>query len=96
MLAWNETFDQLSSLGSTAGISGPQNSALALILVLLAVLATDLWVYADAKAHYERGIPVVFSTGFFEMDTPAAWFFGCLLLWIVFFPLYIGRRNQVD
>ena len=35
----------------------------------------------DAKAHAERGTPVVFSSGTFKVDTPAAWFVGCLLLW---------------
>ncbi len=64
------------------------------ILVLLALLATDLWVYADARAHSELGTPVVFSVGSFKVDTPASWFFGCLLLWILFFPLYITSRNQ--
>jgi predicted Abi (CAAX) family protease len=64
------------------------------ILVLLALLATDLWVYVDAKAHRERGTPVVFSPGFLNVDTPVAWFLCCLVLWILFFPLYITRRNQ--
>jgi hypothetical protein len=64
------------------------------ILVLLAVLFVDAWVYGDARAHAERGTPVVFSSGTFRVDTPAAWFLGCLLLWIVFFPLYITRRGK--
>ena len=63
------------------------------ILVLLALLATDLWVYADAKAHRERGTPVVFSAGYLNVDTPVAWFLCCLVLWILFFPLYITRRR---
>jgi hypothetical protein len=62
------------------------------ILVLILVLAIDLWVYADAKTHEERGAPVVFSVGSFEVDTPSAWFFGCLILWVLFFPLYINLR----
>jgi hypothetical protein len=70
-------------------------TALVPILVLLALLATDLWVYADAKARSERGTPVVFSVGSLKLDTPASWFAGCLLLWILFFPLYITSRNQV-
>jgi hypothetical protein len=65
------------------------------ILVLLAFLATDLWVYADAKAHKERGTPVVFSAGYLNVDTPVAWFLCCLVLWILFFPLYLTRRNQL-
>jgi hypothetical protein len=76
-------------------MSGLSDSALVPILVLLLVVAIDLWVYADAKAHVERGTPVLFSTGFLNVDTPAAWFFGCLLLWILFFPLYITTRDQV-
>lgn len=68
-------------------------AVLAPILILLAVLASDLWVYFDEKAQCERGTPVVFSFGMFKMDTPGAWFGGCLILWIVFFPLYVmGRR----
>ncbi len=73
-------------------MSGPPAVALVPILVLLFVLSTDLWVYADAKAHVERGTPVVFSSGFLDVDTPAAWFVGCLFLWILFFPLYINLR----
>jgi hypothetical protein len=63
------------------------------ILVLLLLIAIDLWVYADAKAHFERGTPVVFSTDFLTVDTPAAWFFGCLLLSIVFIPIYLTIRG---
>jgi hypothetical protein len=65
------------------------------ILFLLVAVAIDLWVYADARAHSERGTPVVLSTDFLTADTPAAWFFGCLLLSIVFLPLYIMTRGQV-
>jgi putative flippase GtrA len=64
------------------------------IVVLTAFLAADLWVYADAKAHSERGNPVVRSFGSFEVNTPAAWFLGCLLLWILFFPLYMKSRDR--
>jgi hypothetical protein len=72
-------------LGLSGGASLP-------ILVLLLVLGMDLWVYSDAKAHIERGTPVVYSAGYFNVDTPAAWFLGCLLLWILFFPLYVYLR----
>lgn len=65
------------------------------LLFLLAVIASDAWVYMDAKAQDERGTPVVFSAGTFVVNRPAAWFFACLLLWIFFFPLYITRRGRV-
>jgi cytochrome c oxidase assembly factor CtaG len=74
---------------------GLSNTALVPILVLLVVLATDIWVYTDAEAHDKRGTPVVVSIGSLVVDTPAAWFLGCLLLWILFFPLYIRRRSQI-
>lgn len=65
------------------------------IVVPLVIVAIDLWVYVDAKAHSERGTPVVFSTDFLTVDTPAAWFFGCLFLSIVFIPLYLTIRGRV-
>jgi hypothetical protein len=77
---------------STAAISGLPAGAFGPILVLLLVLASDFWVFEDAKARRERGTPVVF-TGFVNLETPGDWFVGCLLVWIVFFPLYIMRRG---
>lgn len=74
-------------------MSGLSDISLVPILVLLFVGAIDLWIYADARALAERGTPVVFSTDFFTVDTPAAWFFGCLLLSVVFIPLYITLRR---
>ncbi|NJC72339.1 hypothetical protein HC031_21845 [Planosporangium thailandense] len=75
-------------------MAGPPAGALAPILVLVVFLAVDAWVYADAKARSERRAPVVFSAGSFRVDTPVAWLLGCLILWVVFFPLYLTcRRN---
>lgn len=68
-------------------------TALVPILVLLVLLAADRWVYVDAKAHAERGTPVVFSTPAFKVDTPAAWALGCLILSILFLPLYLASRG---
>jgi hypothetical protein len=65
-------------------------TALVPILIVLVLLAIDRWVYVDAKAHAERGTPVVFSSGTFKVDTPAGWALGCLLLSILFFPLYLA------
>lgn len=60
--------------------------ALVPILILLALFSVVRWVYLDAKAHAERGTPVIFSSGTFKLDTPAAWALGYLILWVVFFP----------
>lgn len=68
--------------------------ALVAVLVLLSIVfATAVWVYMDAEASAGRGRPTVRSVGSFQLRTPAAWFFACLLMWELFFPLYIDSRN---
>ena len=67
--------------------------ALAPLIVLALGIAIDLWVYADATQRAEDGRPVVLRAGAFVIDSPAAWTVGCLLLWIVFFPLYLANRG---
>jgi hypothetical protein len=63
-------------------------------LALLLILATSFWVYGDAKAQTDRGTPVFFSLGTFRIDTPAAWRIACVVVWIVFFPLYVVARSR--
>ena len=62
--------------------------------VLLAILAIDLWIYNDARAHRADGRPVVAMLGSLTIDTPEAWLAGCLLLSIVFIPLYLAARDD--
>jgi hypothetical protein len=69
-------------------------AALVPVLVLLALLATDLWVYMDAKTQAEHGVPVAFTWGSFKVDTPTEWFVACLLLSILFIPLYLVGRGH--
>lgn len=71
----------------------PSVTVLVPLLVLLALLAVDRWVYVDAQAHAERGNPVIFRSGSLKVDTPTAWALGCLILWILFFPLYLASRR---
>jgi len=37
---------------------------------------------------------VEFSNGFGKLMTPGDWFFCCLVLWVVFFPIYITTRSK--
>ncbi|NMM23572.1 MAG: hypothetical protein HHJ11_08745 [Phycicoccus sp.] len=67
-------------------------AALVPVLVLLVILAIDLWVYADARQRADRGAPVVVRIGVFVLGTPETWLLGCLVLWIFFFPLYMVSR----
>jgi len=63
------------------------------LVVLAIVLGADAWVYADAKRRDETGTPVVVTIGGIEIGTPTAWLIVCLLLLIIFFPLYLVTRG---
>ncbi|MBV8984057.1 MAG: hypothetical protein JO248_06415 [Acidimicrobiia bacterium] len=77
--------------------SGPREEvvirSLLPLIILAFVLGTDFWVYADAKRQDERGAPPVVTLLTIEIGTPNAWLVGCLLLWIIFFPLYLVARG---
>lgn len=66
---------------------------LALTLVVgLVVLGSSVWVLIDAHRLGLRagrdGKRRLLS------NDPATWFFGCILLWIVVFPLYLVARTK--
>ncbi len=54
------------------------------------MLGTSIWVLFDAKAI---GVKQGQANGFTDMGS-WGWFFACLLLWIVCFPLYLSKRNE--
>jgi hypothetical protein len=54
---------------------------------------TAVWVYTDAKTYADRGNPIILSIGSFQLRTPIAWFFACLLLAELFLPAYIDNRG---
>jgi hypothetical protein len=55
-------------------------------VVVLFVLATSIWVLIDAGQRD-------FSQNSFA-KSPLIWFFGCLFLWIVVFPIYLIHRGR--
>jgi FtsH-binding integral membrane protein len=55
-------------------------------VILIIVLLTTLWVGYDAEGRNWS------SDGF--ANRPWKWIVGCLLLWIVVFPLYLMRRGR--
>jgi hypothetical protein len=75
-------------------MAGLSSTALVALLVLLVALATDLWVYADARAQAAHASPVVVTFGTLKVATPAAWLAACVLLWVVFVPLYLTARGR--
>ena len=70
-------------------------STTTLILVAL-LLVSVFWVYQDASAHARRGTPVSFTAGSIEVSDASTWALGCLCVWIIFMPLYLTCRRQVD
>jgi hypothetical protein len=68
--------------------------ALVPFLAIVVIVAIDLWVYLDAKRHVEHGAPVELTIGALVVDTPAAWFLACLILWVIFLPLYLVSRRE--
>jgi hypothetical protein len=73
-------------------------TALVPIVALLVGLTLDTWVYADASERQRQGDRVSAWVGPLRLETPEAWFLGCLILWVVFFPLYLSAtgRNPFD
>lgn len=67
---------------------------LAPIIVLVIVAATDLWVYVDAKRSADSGTPVFLKIGSVTIETPVAWLVACLVVWLVFFPIYVVSRSR--
>jgi hypothetical protein len=52
------------------------------------------WVYVDAQRLSAAGSPVFARIGNLTVDQPRQWFAGCLLLWVVFFPMYLVSRAR--
>ena len=58
------------------------------------IVCVALWVFADAR-HWERqGTPVVFRFGTLTISTPAAWAVACLVLFVIFAPIYAVARQS--
>ncbi len=55
------------------------------------VLATSIWVLIDAKSI---GVKKGQLRGVANMG-PWGWFFGCLGLWVIGFPLYLANRPRL-
>lgn len=58
-------------------------------LILILVIGTSLWVFFDSKSI---GVEKGRIQGFWDMG-PGAWFWSCLLLWIIGFPAYLAKRH---
>ena len=59
-------------------------------MIWLFIFATATWVLIDAK---KIGVRKGLISGMGNMG-PWAWFLGCILLWILTFPLYLLKRKE--
>ncbi len=57
---------------------------------LILVLGTSIWAYFDANSI---GVKKGQLKGLADLS-PVGWFFSCLLLWIIAFPLYLVKRTE--
>jgi hypothetical protein len=64
------------------------------LLVVVVVVAVDAWVLLDARAREAGGHAVAATVGPITLATPAQWFLGCLILWVLVVPLYLVARRE--
>lgn len=58
------------------------------------VVCLDLWVLADARRWARQGTPVVLHFRSLTVETPEAWAVACLLLFVIFMPIYVVARRS--
>ena len=63
------------------------------ILVAIAAVAMDAWVYADARGRAQDGDAVIARFGSLEISQPEHWLIGCVLVGVVFWPAYLVARR---
>lgn len=60
-------------------------------LIFIVVIGSSIWVFADAKSI---GVKKGQLKGVCNMG-PVGWFFACLGLWIIGFPMYLANRTEL-
>jgi hypothetical protein len=71
-----------------------ENVLLIPLVVMCLLGACALWVLRDARVRARHGQPVGLYVGNLQLDEPEAWALACLLMWILFFPLYLKARSE--
>ena len=76
--------------GDTDGVTQSAAGGLALLVVLG---VASVWVLTDARSRAERGRPVVMTFSGVSVDRPEVWAALCLVVVVVFLPLYLTARS---
>lgn len=63
---------------------------------LVLIVTLDGWVYTDARSRHGTDREVRATIGSFEIDTPELWLTLCLLLFVLFFPMYLVARRELS
>ena len=63
------------------------------LIPLFLVVAADVWVFIDARVRQGTDREVSATVAAMEIDTPQAWLAWCVVLFLVFFPVYLVARR---
>lgn len=74
----------------TAGVTSGLTVTVIAVMVLIIL---DVWVYLDARSHTRQNEPVAVQLGGFTIDAPRVWVAFCVVLFVIFFPLYLVARR---
>lgn len=72
------------------------STALVVFVPLVLVVVADAWVYADARSRRGTGREPGVRIGSLQVNTPEAWAIGCLVLFVIVFPMYLIARREAE
>lgn len=72
------------------------STAFVVLVPLVLVIGADLWVYSDARSRVGTGREPGVRIGSLQVSSPEAWAIGCLVLFVIVFPMYLIARREAD
>lgn len=63
------------------------------LIIACIIAGTAVWVLFDARQWAKQGTPVVFQLGPFTIEKAETWATACLLLFVIFTPIYVTARR---
>lgn len=64
------------------------------LLIAVAAVCVDAWVFIDARRWLRAGTPVECRLGTLHIATPIGWALACVVLFVVFVPIYLVARRD--
>jgi hypothetical protein len=72
------------------------STALVVLVPIVLVIGADIWVYVDARSHQGSGREPGVRIGSLQVESPEAWALGCLVLFVIVFPMYLIARREAE